>query len=184
MSSHSRSTHIIHILELMQMNMILWGGILLAHWKTLLCSRYLGHFFKCMNRNLKFVWMYRSQIQSHLWLTVAKQGYRHSRSRKLTWIKCISIIPQTNWLHLMIEGQLVFNCYPEITQCFPDTTVDSSAGRDGKLADLQFRILNNHPLAEVQLGSVEEVNGTQPQKIFFFVFKGTAGFGATAGISI
>lgn len=84
----------------------------------------------------------------------------------------------------MIEGQLVINCYPEITQCFPDTTVDSSAGRDGKLADLQFRILNNHPLAEVQLGSVEEVNGTQPQKIFFFVFKGTAGFGATAGISI
>lgn len=124
------------------------------------------------------------------WLPGAKQGYQHIRSRKLPWIKCINLIPKTNWLHLVIEGQLVINCYPKITHCFPDTTVDSSAGRDGELADLQFWILNNHPLAEVQFGSIGEVNGSQPQKSFFFlfffvfVFKGTAGFGATAGGSI
>lgn len=116
----------------------------------------------------------------------AKQEYQHSRSRKLQWIKCIKLIPKTNWLHLVIEGQLVINCYPKITHCFPNTTVDSSTGRDGELADLQFWILNNHPFAEVQFGSFGEVNGSQPQKrvFFFFVFKGTAGFGATAGGSI
>lgn len=57
----------------------------------------------------------------------------------------VYLIPEANWIHLKIQGQLVINCYPKKAHCTPATTVGFSTGRDRELAKLRFRVLATVP---------------------------------------
>lgn len=69
-----------------------------------------------------------------------EQLHRLAQSKSVC-MEQVYLIPKANWIHLKIQGQLVINCYPKKAHCTPATPVDISIGRDGELAELQFRML-------------------------------------------
>lgn len=94
----------------------------------------------------------------------------------------IYLIPKANWLNLVIADQLVINCYPKITPVW----ISPLGGIENWPNYNSGSCTTPWPLAEVELGSVQGVKGSQPQKSsFIYLFlKGTTGFGTTAGDSI